>query len=304
MLFEQIVILDYTGLQGFAIEKLQLLSHNAIKAFNDVPENDEEIIRRISEADCVFVSWNTPVNAHVISRCEHLKYIGMCCSLIDEDSANVDVRFARSRGIEVKGIRDYGDEGVSEFIVAELILLLKGLGQHQWQSEPVELGNRKIGIIGMGTTGLMTARALQAFGAEVNYYSRSRKSEAEIQGIRYLPLDELLKECEIISFHLPRHTKVLEPLHFDILGNNKILINTSLGLTFDKEAFVKWLSRNGNYAIFDACAFGVFKEELIQNDKLIYSSLTSGWTREAKERLSHKVLENVTEYAAQLEVCV
>lgn len=296
MSFKQIVILDYTGLQGFAIEKLQNISQHPIKAFNEVPQTDEEIIKRIGDADCVFVSWNTPVKASVIKQCSNLRYIGMCCSLIDEDSANVDVRCAKSRGIEVTGIRDYGDEGVAEFVISELIRLFKGLGEHQWKSEPVELNRRKIGIIGMGTTGMMTAKALQAFGAELYYYSRSQKPLANQQGIHYLPLDELLETCEVISFHLPRHTKVLETHHFDLLGNNKILINTSLGLTFDKEAFIKWLLKSGNYAIFDVCGFGDCKSELTQNDKLIYTNKTSGWTREAKERLSHKVLDNVNRY--------
>ncbi|MCG8582843.1 MAG: NAD(P)-binding domain-containing protein [Bacteroidales bacterium] len=292
-MFHQIVILDYTGLQGFAIDKLQSLSEKPVRTFNSIPQDDEEIINRIGEADCLFVSWNTPVSAGVIEKCDKLKYIGMCCSLIDEDSANVDVRYARSKGIEVRGVRDYGDEGVAEFIVSELIQLLKGLGKHQWLSEPVELTRRKVGIIGLGTTGLMTAQRLKAFGADLYYYSRTKKTVADENAIAYLPLDELLNTCDIISFHLPRNTKVLADEDFDALGRNKILVNTSLGLPFNKEAFEKWLLKTNNYAIFDAVAFGSDKDRLIRNSNLIYTENTSGWTKEAKERLSHKVLENV-----------
>jgi lactate dehydrogenase-like 2-hydroxyacid dehydrogenase len=292
-MFKQVIVLDYTGLQGFAIERLQAISAEPIRAFNSIPKDDKEIIERVADADCLFVSWNTRVNADVIEQCKQLRYIGMCCSLIDENSANVDVRYARSKGIEVKGVRDYGDEGVAEFIVSELIQLVKGLGAHQWLSEPVELTRRKIGIIGLGTTGLMTAQRLQAFGADLYYYSRTQKREAEERGIKYLPLNELLAECDIISFHLPRNTKVLTDEQFEILGNSKILVNTSLGLPFNKEAFEKWLLKTNNYAIFDAVAFGADKEQLIKYKNLIYTDNTSGWTKEAKERLSHKVLENV-----------
>ncbi|MCU4155784.1 dihydrofolate reductase [Carboxylicivirga sp. A043] len=295
-MFTQLVILDYTGLQGFAIEKLQALSDKPIKVYNTIPATDEEKIKRIGNADGLFVSWNTPVNAKVIERCKHLKYIGMCCSLIDEDSANVDVRYACSKGIEVRGVRDYGDEGVAEFIVSELIQLLKGLGKHQWLSEPVELTKRKIGIIGLGTTGLMTAQRLQAFGSKIYYYSRTRKYEAEKCDINYLPISELISECDIISFHLPRKTKVLTNEHFEILGTSKILVNTSLGLPFDIGPFEKWLLKTNNYAIFDLVAFGSHKEQLIKNNNLIYAENTSGWTREAKERLSYKVIENVSAY--------
>jgi lactate dehydrogenase-like 2-hydroxyacid dehydrogenase len=60
----------------------------------------------------------------------------MCCSLYDERSANVDVKAAGEQGITVHGIRDYGDEGLVEFIFAELTYLFKGLGRHQWKTEP------------------------------------------------------------------------------------------------------------------------------------------------------------------------
>ena len=68
--------------------------------------------------------------------------------LYDEKSANVDIETARNLGIEVKGVRDYGDEGTVEFIFAELITLFKGLGKNKWRNEATELKNKRIGIIG------------------------------------------------------------------------------------------------------------------------------------------------------------
>ncbi|MBS2213800.1 hypothetical protein KEM09_20500 [Carboxylicivirga mesophila] len=300
MFFKQIVVLDYTGLQGFALQRLQELSENPVAIYNDVPADEATTIERARDAEALFVSWNTPVSAKVLAQCHKLKYIGMCCSLIDEDSANVDVRYARANGIEVTGIRDYGDEGVAEFIIAELIGLLKGLGKHQWRSEPLELGGRRVGIVGMGTTGLLTARHLQFFGAKVSYYSRSRKPDVEQLKIDYQPLEELLQNNDIISFHLPRNAKVLSEEHFQWLGNRKIIVNTSLGLPFEKEVFEKWLLRNGNYAIFDHCGFGPHMNTLTRYNNIIYSDKTSGWTREAKGRLSDKVLDNLNAYLANI----
>ena len=43
--------------------------------------------------------------------CGNVRYIGMCCSLYSEASSNVDLAYARARGIKVTGIRDYGDAG-------------------------------------------------------------------------------------------------------------------------------------------------------------------------------------------------
>ena len=170
------------------------------------------------------------------------------------------------------------------------------MGNHQWKPEPIELTQQKVGIVGMGTTGRMTAKCLQAFGAQIFYYSRNRKPLAENENMSYLPLDELLTTCDIVSFHLPRHTKVLQTYHFELLGTNKVIVNTSLGLSFEKDTFKKWMLKSGNYSIFDIVGFGPHFAELSKLDNLIYSNKTSGWTREAKRRLSHKVLDNVHEF--------
>ena len=70
----------------------------------------------------------------------------------------MDIEAARNLGIEVKGVRDYGDEGTVEFIFAELISLFKGLGEHKWRNEATELKNKSIGIVGLGTLGRMVAK--------------------------------------------------------------------------------------------------------------------------------------------------
>ena len=119
----------------------------------------------------------------------------MACSLYDDASANVAVNFARERGIEVTGIKDYGDPGVAEFIISQLILLLHGFGKNQWREMPHELTGKKIGIIGLGTTGQLLAECLLPFGADLYYFSRTRKPEWEQKGVKYLPLQELLADC-------------------------------------------------------------------------------------------------------------
>lgn len=292
-MFKQIVIVDKTGLLEWALEDLKKMSLNPVRAYGDIPASDEEIIERIKDADCVFVSWNTQLSSKVLSKSENLKYVGMCCSLYDSSSANVDIEFAAKNNMVVTGIRDYGDEGLVEYIISELIRLLKGIGNQQWRREPVELCNRKVGIIGLGTTGMMLARVLIAFGAKVYYYSRTRKPEAEKAGIRYLGLNELLETTEIVSLHLPKHSNVLNKKEFLSFGNGKILINTSLGLTFDKKAFENWISNEANYAIFDADGAGGYRQEFKKYKNIISTEIVSGRTVESQERLSQKVLENV-----------
>lgn len=295
-MFKQIVIIDKTGLQDWALERFKKYSENPIKVYDDIPASEEEAAKRIEASDCVFVSWSTQLTTKVLSTASELKYVGMCCSLYDKKSANVDIDYADNNGITVKGVRDYGDEGLVEYIISELIRLIKGIGKQQWKEDAVELTGRKVGIIGMGATGKMLADRLQAFGAKVYYYNRSRKPQAEKDGISYLPLKELLESSEIVSLHLPKNTNILGEKEFKQFGNGKILINTSLGLTFDKSAFDKWISDQTNYAIFDGDGIGKYKEEFDNLENIISSEVVSGWTIEAQERLSEKVLDNVIEF--------
>jgi len=302
MEFNKIVLVDETGLMDWAVAELQKYSRAEVDRYVDYPPTESELVSRIGGAECVFVSWYTQITADVIKKCPNLKYIGMCCSLYDEFSANVDIAYARKKNIEVNGVRDYGDEGVVEFILSELIRLLKGLGENQWKNKPVELTNRKIGIIGMGATGQMLAKTAQAFQMNVYYFDRNRKLEIEGAGVKYLPLAKLLSSCEIVSTHLPKNTQLLNKDLFSALGENKIFINTSLGVTFDVTSFLKWIERGNNFAIFDDCGVAVYGEEFKRRSQIITSEKVAGWTIEAIERLSNKVVENLKEYIGRKEL--
>lgn len=295
MNFQKITIIDSCGLTAEVLGQLAQLSNEQLTVYDDMPDTEEEILRRIGQSDAIFVSWNTTINAQVIKASPKLKYIGMCCSLYDESAANVDIAQARQQGIVVKGVKDYGDDGTHEFIFAELIYLLKGLGRHQWQSENRELRGKVMGIIGMGTLGTMVAKTAKHFGMKVNYFSRNRKYQLEQEeGFEYMSLSELMFYCDVISIHVPKNSKVLSERDFSIKKRNSILINTVIGLTFDKEDFIQWISANKNsFAIFDRVGAGEHFEEFSTYPNIIISEKSSGFTLEAKVRLSQKVLENI-----------
>ena len=162
-MFEKIVVVDSTGLNTWGVERLKELGKEVV-FYTGIPKTDEEIVNRIGDADCVLVSYNTQIRRNVIEACPNIKYIGMCCTLYSESSANVDIAAARERGITVLGIRDYGDEGVVEYVISELVRLLHGFGGKQWKHKAYELGGQKVGIVGLGRTGRMIADALRSWG--------------------------------------------------------------------------------------------------------------------------------------------
>ncbi len=296
MKFNKIVCVDNTKLTDHAIEELRQYSKNSVDNHKDYPESEAEVIKRIGDAEAVLVSWKTQLTESIIEQCPNLKYIGMACSLYDDESANVAVDFARDRGISVKGIFDYGDPGVVEFIVSELIRLLHGFGDQQWREMPVELTKRKIGVIGLGTTGQMLAECLLPFGADLYYFSRTRKKKWEERGVKYLPLEELLEKTEIISLHLPKNTKLLKKKEFEVFGKGKILISTSLGIPFEETAFQEWLEKEGTFGIFDGDSRAGLSGRSLEKENLISYRKSAGWSEETRKRLSEKVLKNLKNF--------
>lgn len=295
--FKEIVIIDKTMLQPRAIEELQQYSDKPLRSYPDYPEDEEEILRRIGNADCLLISWHTQLSSEAIEKAPNLRYIGMCCSLYDPESANVDIRAAGQKGIEVRAVHDYADEGVVEYIFAQLIILAKGLYQWQWKEEPTELKGKKLGIIGLGKTGGMLAELARTFGMEVLYYSRTRKKELENDKLQYRSLDQLLREANIISTHLPRNNRLLGPAEFALTKADTILVNTSLGPTFDPEAFEKWINKDRHFAIIDGDGVGEQAEMCRRYpERIIYTEQAAGTSDSAYERLSQKVMEHIKTY--------
>ncbi|MEI7581625.1 NAD(P)-dependent oxidoreductase [Runella sp.] len=294
MLFNQITIIDKCRLTEEGIREISDLSKHPLVRYQENPSSEEEIMARIRESDCVLVSWQTTLSARVIDSAPQLKYIGMCCSLYNEASANVDIAKTHELGITVRGVRDYGDEGVVEFIFAQLINLFKGYGTYQWRDEPVELGHKSIGIIGLGTLGRMVANTALHFGMEVYYYGRTQKPEAEQKGIQYLPLNELMAVCDVITTHLPKHTILLGKEEFKHKKANSVLINTSLGLTFDEKAFLNWLNKDEkSFAIFDSDGAASSYQTFSKLSNVILYPRSAGYTEESKRRLTKKVIANL-----------
>ena len=117
-MFEKLVCIEPVHLVSGAQEELHRYAHEVI-AFDDIPADNAEIIRRIGNADAVLLSYTSRIDRQVFEACPNIRYVGMCCSLYSKESANVDIAWAEQHGITVKGIRDYGDRGVVEFALSE-----------------------------------------------------------------------------------------------------------------------------------------------------------------------------------------
>ena len=293
MKFRKLVAIEPVSLIPSAEEKLNDLAEEVVM-YDDIPTDDDVIASRIGDADAVLLSYTSRLEKPALEKCHEVKYIGMCCSLYSPESANVDIRYARSRGITVTGIRDYGDEGVVEYVVSEIVRLFHGFGQEAWEDMPREITGLKVGIVGLGKSGGMIADAMHFFGASVSYFARSEKQWAKDKGYVYRPLKEVLADSEVVFCCLNKNTVLLHEEEFKALGNRKILFNTGLSPAWDEEPFLKWLEGDNLCYCDTTGALGV--EHLLEHPKVRCMKVSTGRTRQAFDRLSEKVLANIEDY--------
>lgn len=292
-MFRKLVAIEPVSLIPSAEKKLYSLAEEVVM-YNDVPQDHDEIARRVGDADAVLLSYTSRLERPALEQCPNVKYIGMCCSLYSPESANVDIRYAESRGITVTGIRDYGDEGVVEYVVSELVRCFHGFGQPSWEELPREITGLKVGVVGLGKSGGMIADAMKFFGAEISYFARSEKQWAADKGYRFLPLKELLSESEVVFCCLNKNTVLLHEEEFKALGNRKILFNTGLSPAWDEKAFLEWLE--GDNLCYCDTVGALGSAELCSHPKVHCMNVSTGRTSQAFVRLSEKVLANIENY--------
>lgn len=292
-MFQKLVAIEPVSLIPSAEKQLSKFAKEVV-LYDTIPVSDQEIVARIGDADAVLLSYTTQLRRSALEHCDHVRYIGMCNSLYSPESANVDIYYANSRGITVTGIRDYGDEGVVEYVISELVRCLHGFDHEPWEGMAREITGLKVGIIGLGKSGGMIADALHFFGAEISYVARSEKETARQKGYRYLPLNDLLSESEVVCCCLNRNTILLQTQQFEALGNKKILFNTGLSPAWDEAPFLHWLE--GNNLCFCDTVGALGGPHLLDHPKVRCMQVSTGRTKQAFVRLSEKVLNNLSDF--------
>ena len=295
-MFHRIALIDDTGITEEGIGTLGRYSDEPVVVFRDHPTTEDEIIERIADADAILLSWRPNLTRRVIESRPGIRYIGMCCTLRDQAASNVDIAAAAERGIAVRGVRDHADQGAVEFILAQLTSLYMGLGCEPWLGEAGELAGKRLGIIGLGATGRLLADHALAFGMDVSYFSRRERRDLQLSPIQYKPMRRLLADSDIISLHVPRGALVLGPDEFALMTGRSIFVNTSLDPSFDHEAFAKWIEKDGHFAILDGCGADGLSKEILRRRNVAAIDRVSGWTMEARDRLTKSAIANLEEF--------
>lgn len=225
----------------------------------------------------------------------------------------VDIKKAGELGIAVAIANGINANAVSELTIAlilalyrHLIPLHNSLVQGKWErqlyiDETYEINGKTVGLIGCGNIGRLVAKKVQAFGANVAYYDKTRLSpdiEKELN-IKYAEMDELVSQSDIISLHLPAapETKgMVDEKFFAQMKPNAILINTSRGSIINENDLYKALK---NRKILGA-GLDSFAQEppaannpLFELDNIIVTPHVGGNTVDMTSAMIDRVINNI-----------
>jgi D-lactate dehydrogenase len=199
---------------------------------------------------CNFV--NSPAKKEVLDASPNLKYIATRSTGFD----HIDISECKKRGIQVSNVPTYGENTVAEFTFALLLTLSRKLykslkqvkEQGKFSTEGLigfDLKGKTIGIVGTGHIGEHMVRMAQGFEMQVKAYDPHPKPELiQKYEVEYLSLEELLKQSDIVSLHLPylpATHHILNEEKFKLLKPGAILLNTSRGGLVDTSALVQAL---------------------------------------------------------------
>lgn len=226
-------------------EKLQFV-------FCDREAPEQTWLDAAADAEAISVTPVTPITESLISQMPNLRVIHSEGVGFDR----IDFSAAAARGIYVCNCAGINAPAVAELSITLMSMLLRRLlwGDRMTrqgrqaeavrlmeQSIPADLAVSTVGLVGFGAIGQAVAERLKPYGAKILYYAPHRRA-AEVEerlGAQYLPLDQLIPQCDIISLHMPATAESHHMVNAPFLRQMKpgaYLVNTARGAIIDDDA--------------------------------------------------------------------
>jgi glycerate dehydrogenase len=279
------------------------------KSYDRTP--NDQIMARAKDADIILTN-KTPLTKETIDQLPNLKFITVLATGYNV----VDYKHARTKGIPVTNVPEYGTNSVAQFVFALLLELCHQVGYHsdavhqgRWSSQPdfsfwdsplIELYGRTLGVVGCGKIGRRVAEIGGAFGMKVLGYDVYKGSVPGCQDFQWAELDDLLKKSDVVSLNcplFPENTGMINKNSLKLMKKSAFLINASRGgLVVDQE-----LADALNAGVIAGAALDVvgFTEPPAKDNPLLKAKnciVTPhiAWAAlEGRKRLMHTVAENV-----------
>lgn len=274
----------------------------------------DKIVERAADADIVLTN-KVPFSADTLRQLPRLRFI---CVLATGYNI-IDTEAAARQGVVVANIPAYSTMSVAQMAFAHILNITNHVASYArevadgkwtncpdfcfWDSALTELAGKTMGIVGLGNTGMATARIAVAMGMKVVAMT-SKSADTLPEGITPAPLDDVLASADVVSLHCPLTPSTRHLINAASIANMKpsaILINTGRGPLVDEQAVADALN-GGRLAAFGA---DVLSQEPPRGDNPLLSArncfLTPhiAWaTLEARTRLMSTATENVRQFIA------
>ena len=308
-------ILINDGVAAIGEEMLIKAGHEVTNTH--IPQDD--LNHGLQEFDAICVRSATKVRQELIDKCPNLKAI--CRGGVGMD--NIDVDYARSKGIAVINTPAASSRSVAELAFAHLFSIARSLylsnramptkGDSEFKSlkksysKGFELYGKTLGVIGLGRIGRETAQLGLSVGMDILGVDPFI-SEAELtlggpnvnmkHTIKSITMDEMLQQADVITLHIPfTGSAVLGKGEFAKMKDGAVLINASRGGTVDEDAMLEALN-SGKLA---AAGIDVFineptpRADILNHPKVSLTPHTGASTLEAQQKIGIELAEKLIE---------
>lgn len=306
----KIVVLD-----GYAANPGDL-SWDGLKALGECTIYDrtapEDVLERAKGAEAILTN-KVAITAGHMAALPELKYIGVLATGYNI----IDIAAAKERGIIVTNIPAYSTPSVAQMVFAHILNITNRVQHYTdeiregkwtdsndfcfWDTPLIELLGKKIGLIGLGQTGYNTARLAIGFGMKVWAYTSKSRLQLPPE-IRKAELNQLFRECDIVSLHCPLTEATRNLVNAERLAMMKptaIIINTARGPLVNEQDLADALNSGKIYA----AGVDVLSTEPPRADNPLLTARNCfitphiAWaTSAARERLQTILLENIKAY--------
>ncbi len=308
---------------GIAPEGAKALQDAGFEVLTDKVDQDSLIDHINNEGiEMLLVRSATKVRENLIDACPGLKLIGRGGVGMD----NIDVDYARSKGIKVINTPGASSQSVAELVIAHLFSVSRFLydsnrempvrGSTEFAtlkkaySKGTELRGKTIGIVGFGRIGQSVAKYALGMGMKViaydaipmtkEIYLEFFDSEPVKITLSTVEMDEVLKNSDFITLHTPAQadgSPVIGEKEINIMKDGVVLVNASRGGIIDESALFSALE-SGKIA---GAALDVFaneptpRQELLSHKKISFTPHTGAATKEAQARVGTELAQQIIE---------
>ncbi|WP_031516365.1 phosphoglycerate dehydrogenase [Desulfofalx alkaliphila] len=294
------------------------VSEKGLAALYEIPDitvdiikdkmTEEELIKIIGDYDAMIVRSATKVTPNLLEHATKLKVVGRAGVGVD----NIDLKAATNKGVIVVNAPDGNTIAAAEHTIAMMLALARKipaatakLREGVWDRKSflgVELRNKVLGVIGMGRIGSAVAKRAMAMDMKILAYDPyiSDKSAAD-KGLELVTLDEIYKEADFITMHMPLTKETRHMIDADAIAKMKDgvrIINCARGGIIDEEALYEGL-KSGKVA---GAALDVFEKEpntdspLYQFENFIATPHLGASTIEAQVNVAVDVAKEIADY--------